>query len=335
LENCGPDEVYQLILTRFADRKAKEEAAFRTGFISDGSALHEWAYGMSRMIHGANGPGSEIKDPGYTFAITAFGEIAKRHAKQTYQHVIHLPPEFPLPKDGHRPVSESFRNHADELIKQTWDELEIGYHTVTGTIEERLAQIVDVLGLEVSTTLGGPRRNHTILHYDKIEDALGPQAGRYFSDGFRLSQNYIYDIDIDPLSREISAKVNFVYPSNWSTKAGENCRCHVASNDALLVFGQLAQLLMYSEDGITREQSGNMWLRRVDLKPVKSIEEFYGVPVVLREVETSMPTIKGKEMHCATMKGHLGKNKEFRLNQYSVAYEMPQLALLTEKVLVQ
>ena len=62
LEHCSPNQVYQLIVTRFADRKAKEEQSM-SGFVSDGSALHEWAYGTARVIHGANGSGSEIRDP--------------------------------------------------------------------------------------------------------------------------------------------------------------------------------------------------------------------------------------------------------------------------------
>ena len=47
LENCSPSEIYQLVLTRFADRKAKEEQC-RGGFVSDGSALHEWGLWNSK-----------------------------------------------------------------------------------------------------------------------------------------------------------------------------------------------------------------------------------------------------------------------------------------------
>jgi len=77
-----------------------------------------------------------------------FGAVVKRHAKKTYDEFIHLPVEFPLVKDGHRPVSEEFRTLSDRLLVQVLTELRITFHVVSGTIEERLTKIAEIYGFE-------------------------------------------------------------------------------------------------------------------------------------------------------------------------------------------
>ena len=321
LENCNPSEIYQLVLTRFADRKAKEEQC-RQGFVSDGSALHEWAYGTARIVHGANGPGSEITDSGFQFAMEGYGKVAKRHAMDFYDEVIHLPIEFPLPLDGHRPVSESFRNYAENLMLETWKELGKPVTVVRGTIEERIAQIVEKLGLEVSETRTTPKKEEGRVKFERLEDALGNPQKRYLSTCYRNVQQHIFDVNLDLADNRVTAKVDLEYLSNWSTKKGESCEPHFTSIDAYLVFGQLAQLLMYSTDGITREQSNNMWLRESELVPRRAIVSSKDIPVELKVNRNSYPVLKGNKWHIAEMEGHVG-NRDMLMKKYSVAYEMP------------
>jgi nicotinamide riboside kinase len=159
LEDCRFAELYQLGVVRFTER-AVRESNMQGGFLSDGSSLHEWVYGKARMIVGINpndGPflrtvKSIMMRPyrGVIMDINEnFGAVVKRHAKATYHEFIHLPVEFPLVEDGHRPVSEEFRRLSDVILRQTLDELQIKYHIVSGTIEERLARIVDIYNLEM------------------------------------------------------------------------------------------------------------------------------------------------------------------------------------------
>lgn len=322
LENCEPNEIYQLVLTRFADRKAKEEQE-GSGFISDGSSLHEWAYGTARIVHGANGPRSKITDPGFKFAMEGYGEVAKRHAAEMYDEVIHLPIEFPLPHDGHRPVSESFRNYADELILKTWHELGKPVTIVTGSMEERIAQITEKLGLDVSPTRG---MSYTgipgKIQFERIEDALGDPATRYFSNCFRNVQHYIFDVEVDPQEGTLKAKVDLRHRGMWGKKAGAECEPHFSSVDAYLVFGQLAQLLMYTKDGITREESNNMWLRESELVPRKAITVSSDIPIEMKVTNHSYPVLRGDTWHVADMEGKVDGGKML-MKRYSVAYQMP------------
>lgn len=153
LEDCTPAELFQLGMRRYAERAVHE--SHLTDFISDGSSLHEWVYGKVRINVGINPNDSTNldveKDDRIRFfeeVIDNMGSVVKQHAKRSYDEFIHLPVEFPLVEDGHRPVSESFRSLSDQLLLRTLDELEIKYHVVSGSISERLEAILDIYGLK-------------------------------------------------------------------------------------------------------------------------------------------------------------------------------------------
>lgn len=154
LEQCSPFELFQLGLRRFNER-AVNEAKEPSGFFTDGSSIHEYVYGLARLRTGMNPNASAITQfasrlmmlPFKKFVVgvnDSFGQIVKSHAKETYDAFIHLPVEFPLVPDGHRPFNESFRKLCDELLIKTIEELEIPYYVVTGTIEERLEKILNI-----------------------------------------------------------------------------------------------------------------------------------------------------------------------------------------------
>lgn len=158
LEDCSPSELFQLGLMRFTERAVRENA-MPGSFISDGSSLHEWVYGKARLVVGINPNDNAIRRAIRSAVVApykkiinnvneAFGAVVKRHAKKMYQEFIHLPVEFPLVKDGHRPVSEDFRALSDRLLLQILDELDIKYHVVSGSLEQRLSRIADIYGLK-------------------------------------------------------------------------------------------------------------------------------------------------------------------------------------------
>ncbi|VVB78275.1 Pseudomonas avirulence D protein (AvrD) [uncultured archaeon] len=322
LEECSPFELIQLGMVRFAERSILE-SRLKDSFISDGSALHEWAYGYGRILEGANGHGSEIFGNDYNFAMGAFGEVVKRHAAKNYTHIVHLPVEFPLNRDGHRPVSEDFRKKADDILIGTWDSLGIPFNVVTGSVEDRVTKIIDILGLDINTTVNGAEeRPDGKLWYNSADDALGPSSGRYFSDGFRNTHHDIYDIEIDPKNGIINAKVDLRYGGQWSQKNGEGCKPHLSSIDSILIAGQLTQILMYAQDGISREESNNLWLRELGLKPgCKPIENVTAMPVYINITKSSKPRMCGKYWHAATVEGNIGDGA-FRVNA-KVGYELP------------
>ena len=163
LEQCSPFELMELELRKFNERII-HECKIDGGFITDGSSIHEYVYALARIKFGMN-PSANLVErsikklimlpfkPVFKGINECFGSIVKSHAKDTYDSFIHLPIEFPIVKDGHRPFNEKFRKICDECILSTIEELGINYYVVTGSIEERLEKIVNIYGFEPVTTI--------------------------------------------------------------------------------------------------------------------------------------------------------------------------------------
>ena len=147
LESCTPEEVIELIFERLIHR-VQNEIKCSGSFISDGASIQEWAYCKPRFIYGMNPAETQIQDQKIlksleTFGktIDAYGKMAKQYAKKQYDVFVHLPVEFPLVLDGHRPVSESFRNCCDQLLRRAYSELGIPCIEVQGKLAQRLIDI--------------------------------------------------------------------------------------------------------------------------------------------------------------------------------------------------
>lgn len=94
---------------------------------------------------------------GYTFSLCVNGKVDKKLADKQYMAaakfykenpdiiVCYFPIEFPVVDDGVRSTDETFRSEVDFMIKNFLDCAEIPYHTITGTVEERIKQIDELL----------------------------------------------------------------------------------------------------------------------------------------------------------------------------------------------
>jgi len=158
LEQCGPSQLIELGIRRFTER-IQAELMMDGFFISDGCSLQEWLYGSTRMITGFN----PMENPEvvrkwiknhpdewrvFRQSTESFGKVVKEHAKKSYDVIIHLPVEFPLVQDGHRPASEKFRHESEKLLLKTYQELELFPIIAQGSISRRLTSIVDALKLD-------------------------------------------------------------------------------------------------------------------------------------------------------------------------------------------
>lgn len=155
LEECGGHELIELGVRRLENRIVNE-LPLGFNFISDGCSLNEWVYGAARIKAGLNPSEKNYliylkklferkKWKIFSDSVAAFGEIARKHAKSNYDIVIHLPIEFPMVLDGHRPVSERFRRLSDKMLLNTYDELNLDYRVIHGTIGERIEKILTVV----------------------------------------------------------------------------------------------------------------------------------------------------------------------------------------------
>ncbi|NMO01759.1 AAA family ATPase [Gordonia sp. TBRC 11910] len=145
-------ELLALGLRRFEERVQNESGL--DGFISDGSIIHEWVYGQARAETGIN-PGAPAilrtvkrvagwrHNHAYRTYLDIYGQISRERAATLYDAFVHLPVEFPLHDDGHRPVSEPFRHLSDTMLYDTVTSLGLPVLTVRGTTEERLSTVLD------------------------------------------------------------------------------------------------------------------------------------------------------------------------------------------------
>ncbi|MBF6212648.1 AAA family ATPase [Nocardia puris] len=152
-------ELVKLGLRRFEERVHNESGP--GPFISDGGVFHEWVYFEARMRVGIN-PGATwwfqwIKKA-VGFPVKRFyqrytdtlGDITRARAKRIYDAYVHLPVEFDMEPDGHRPVSEPFRRLSDDLLIAALEDLEIPYRVVGGTIAERVTTIIELFDLPIA-----------------------------------------------------------------------------------------------------------------------------------------------------------------------------------------
>lgn len=151
LEECTPVDLYELGIRRLTERVACE-SRLETSFISDGSALHEWVYGRARLKIGLNPNENAFmrlihKAKLLPFALPMlefndyYGKLVKMHTAKSYDTFIHLPVEFPIVRDGHRPVNEKFRTISNDYLLEIIEELGIPYFVASGSVEERLEKI--------------------------------------------------------------------------------------------------------------------------------------------------------------------------------------------------
>ncbi len=74
-----------------------------------------------------------------------FLAVQKFHQDNPDIIVCYIPIEFPVEDDGVRSTDENFRSSIDFMIKNLLDCANIPYHTITGTVEERVAMIDKLL----------------------------------------------------------------------------------------------------------------------------------------------------------------------------------------------
>jgi hypothetical protein len=151
-------ELVKLGLRRFEERVHNE--AGEGPFISDGGVFHEWVYFEARMRVGIN-PGATwwyaaIKTVMglpvkrfYQRYTDTLGEITRARAKRIYDAYVHLPVEFDMKRDGHRPVSEPFRRLSDDLLMGALQDMRMPHRVIGGPIPDRIEQIVEAFDLPV------------------------------------------------------------------------------------------------------------------------------------------------------------------------------------------
>lgn len=70
-------------------------------------------------------------------------EMVKRNVN--YNFVFYLPIEFPIEDNGIRSIDPVFQKNVDSRYLQVLNDWGINYHTISGSIEERLKKIMNII----------------------------------------------------------------------------------------------------------------------------------------------------------------------------------------------
>lgn len=145
LYECDYLDLIELGVRRFEER-VMTEAMHARGFVSDGSSLNEWAYGLGRVKYGLSldAQPERWKKQQVLFdqVIRRLGEIFLDHARSSYDLIVHLPIEFSLDSDGHRPLMDEYRFFTDARLRDAAADLPVPVVDATGSVTERLNAVM-------------------------------------------------------------------------------------------------------------------------------------------------------------------------------------------------
>ena len=105
--------------------------------------------------------------------------------------------------------------------------------------------------------------------YDALEDALGSARQRYYGTGFKNRQHYLEDVRVDMTDLRSAASV-LIDPGDPAMAGIEGTYQPALSMiDCFVVSLQLAQVLMYEMDSISRQDSNTLWMVKTILEAAR------------------------------------------------------------------
>ncbi|GAQ50911.1 AvrD family protein [Streptomyces acidiscabies] len=128
---------------------------------------------------------------------------------------------------------------------------------------------------------GGYRPSPGAL-YEDADTALGAPDGQYYAELFRWRGQRVTHLAVDAPAGRADAEVTLTPAPGESAGTGLEAAYAPSASmvDAIAVMGQLAQILMYELDGLTRGGSDTLWLRRAELAtdlPLRAVDRAFPV----------------------------------------------------------
>ncbi|WP_329268829.1 AvrD family protein [Streptomyces pseudovenezuelae] len=144
----------------------------------------------------------------------------------------------------------------------------------------------------------GYRRDSGQALHPSSEDALAEPYRRYFVEQFRHRDLRVTGVAVDRQAGRVDATVHITpapgegHPLSTGLEAAYGPSASMI--DAITVTGQLTQVLLYALDGLDREASETLWLRRATLStrlPLRALDRAF--PVHARIEDTRRLAIAG------------------------------------------
>jgi len=167
-------------------------------------------------------------------------------------------------------------------------------------------------GLRVRCTLvherGGPAAGPAA--FADASQALGPAGARHYGEGYKNRDQYAEHVHVDLERQRIQGRQRVVATGPGTEAHGAEAAYgpSVSPVDALVGVAQLAQALLYAQDGLARGSSDTLWMRRfvIDTRtPVRPLG---------REFATTVRTAGGRLL---TMDGQTWRTADLAVDDFS------------------
>lgn len=119
---------------------AYKEVLEKTGYVSDRCLIDVYAYTNWLYDHKSTNKEQELK--------SLYEEILRQRTSirnRDFGLVIYFPIEFDIVADGVRSVNKEFQKEIDGIIIDTLTKFDISYFTITGSVEQRLKQLKEII----------------------------------------------------------------------------------------------------------------------------------------------------------------------------------------------
>lgn len=102
--------------------------------------------------------------------------------------------------------------------------------------------------------------------FKAVDELLGEMAQRYYGGGFKTTHVAVRHLELSPFVDGASAKVHVTHAPQLVTRGlSGNYQPFISIPDALVATAQLAQVVLYRRDNLTRATSRNMWMRKISV----------------------------------------------------------------------
>lgn len=155
------------------------------------------------------------------------------------------------------------------------------------------------------------------LHLPESE-TLAVDVEQLHSLGYKCTTLTIAPPKINLEMQQISTQINFKYqlPTNSLDGIGSS-RDALLATDAIRIFGQLMQVLLYTREGSDRTQCSNIWLRKMDLRSQRPL--FTGEAEAIVTFDKSREIRKGdSHWNLISLSGTVGNYE----GKFEVAFEV-------------
>jgi hypothetical protein len=171
-------------------------------------------------------------------------------------------------------------------------------------------------GLRVRCEIEHPvvRRATVSTGFQSLPQALGPAGPRFYGEGFKLRRHSIDDVGVDVAELRATARIRFApVPGSpaptWGIGGAD--QPSVSLVDCFVVNLQLAQVLMYELDSLTRESSNTLWMMQTVLRFPRTAQPLPADGAPALEARTAITgkrllPLRGATWRSVDLQGHLG-----------------------------